>query len=336
MLLTLLLALFLSFYLAVFFQEKKHTNSLIFALLLFLVFAITLSLYYPPITTSDYKYYAQSYNYEFSNSFLFKDVLVSLQYALISLFVETKLEVIRIMYFLLKSYYLLFTIWLVFSKIEAYKKILFFSITYFLCSSVLLRNGPCYLLVFVGTYYLLREQKRYYLTSIIATLFHFSGVFSFIMYVKLKFNREFILYAFIVLVSLLVLINFEIIDISLFTKKINTYSSIQKEVNWYHKIWFVFIIGTIIFSFFENKQIAFKSNILVLVFLYLLVLFINVVPSFRVSLYLLIVYCNIPVVNPKIKLWIPKINLLSLSLVLVFIISFLKTHDADLYSFMLN
>lgn len=331
MLLSLLLALFFSFNIAVFFQENKNSRLTILALIIFVLSAITLNVFYPCLTTPDYKYYTQNYNYSFSNSFLFKDVFVSIQYALISLFVKTKQQTVLIMYILLQLYYLVFAVWLIYTKIEAYKKILFFSLTYFFCSTVLLRNGPTYLLVFVGVYYLLIEQKKRYYIPVLATLFHFSGVLSIISYLKIKLNKKFVLYSVLVTVIILLLIYFKVIDVSLFVEKIKAYYELQQEVNWYHKIWFIFIIGIVVLAFIENKTLAISANILIYLLLYLLALFVHVAPAFRVSLYLLIVYCNIPVINPKFKKSIPKVNLLSLVLVLVFILSFYKTHTVDLF-----
>lgn len=326
---TILFILFLSYFVSVVCNEKNDRPKTVFFIAVFSVCVIILNGYSPPSITSDYVYYTQNYNYEFRDSFVFSDLLVSVQYNLISVFVSSKKQVVLIMFFLLKLYFLLFAIWLVFTEIETYKKILFFSIMYFFCSSVLLRNGPSYLLVFVGLYYLFRKGKVIYSYPILAILCHFSALIPIVSYIKLKFNKEIMLKGLAVILVVFLLVFYNILDVSLFINKIIAYTNLHRPLNLYHKIWVFFILGITTMAFFENKKSAIKYNILIYALFYFILLFVHVAPAFRVSLYLLIVYCNIPITNSYIKQYLPKVNLASFMLIIVYVMSYFKTHHIE-------
>lgn len=281
---------------------------------------------------ADYHPYAFLRTYEYSLSRPFDDPFLKLIYnTFYYISYQSKSFAIKAMYWTVFVICNSFFVFLMKDKnLILYKKILFFSLYYFLFSYTLLRNGPSYVLVALFFYYFLNSEKHVRKTKcLVASLaFHYSSLTILIINFlsSLKVKQIVITFLIFSIVSFAIISGLDI-SFDLIVNKFNTYLNLTKQPKLFHIIWFYFICGVFMLSFIENRNLAMKKFNIWIFFCFLIMYYINHVAGFRFSVYYLLYYL---LMNPSNKLILNNkklINIFSFLSIMYFIFSFFDTHN---------
>jgi len=320
--------IFLSYYLSCYSYKysKKYTYAY---LLIFIIASFYLRITIPLSQGADFLYYVKGRTFDLDLSRPFEDFMVSVIYRGVNLFIDNKLSTIKIMYWLVYLSSLFFYVWIVFTKLNVYKKILLFSATYFLFAFTLLRNATSYQLVFLYFYFYVYYNRKRVGLLITAVTFHFSSLIILLTRIKTTFLKRKI--GFSLLLALLIILSnhYQIISFDIFVHKLKSYYNMPYKFNTNHLLWLLFVISLAVISFKENPKGVLKTRLLLLLLLFISFYLINPIPAFRISIYFLIVYCVIPNVDLIIKKKLKLINKLSLVLIILFYLSYIKTLQKD-------
>jgi len=311
----------------------KYENKIIYSIV-FIFFSIGLRFIIPININKDYIGYFELYNYEKPEnlfSFLTSEPYLFVLYKFFELFTSNKIYIIECIYYFNFLISLYFYIWLAFKRdIVLWKKVVIFAFYYFLTSYVVLRNAPVY---YIYSYFFYSSFRNINFRKIILSPFmHLSSVpLLLLMFYK---SKNYFKYLFLVLsicipifiFILLPIIN-SIVELNYFLNKVNDYAEGMSEVSVFHKIYFCFITGLLIITWFNIKQKLFHPLIFTTFFIYFITFFINPVIGFRFSPYVILAlvlnnfkgHFNAPLLNKGF-------NLTIILLLPYFIYTFIDTH----------
>lgn len=320
--------LFLFFYLGAL-QKNKFLQS-VFVALFFIISLVTRGLV---DFTSNKDFYAYYNLYrieqpEYWWEYFTNEPYLYFLYSFFFLFFEKKMEVFEGMYYVNYFFVTIFFIWLMKLKdVFLWKKVLFFSMYYFLFSFVLIRNGVPYMIFayFIYLIYRGKTTKLVYLTP----LMHISSSAPMIM--VFHKHKKYIFYLLLVGISALfiIFVGATILnrpEFGLIAHKLDAYGKVQEETSVFHYIYFgIMSIFCFILWFFTRKRF-FNPVIITTLFVYLAGFMINPVVGFRFSPYLMMAILLMNVDGKKYKFLNGMMNIGALLLVAYFIFTLYDTH----------
>lgn len=271
----------------------KYENKM-FYLILFIFFSIVLRLLIPININKDYIGYYELYNYDKPEnilSFLTSEPYLFIIYKFFELFTSNKINIIESIYWFNLLISLYFYIWLASKKdIELWKKVVIFVFYYFLTSYVVLRNAPVYYIYSYFFYFSFRSIN--YRKIILSPFIHLSSVPLLILsFYKSKKYFKYLFLVLLIFIPIFIVIVFPIInsivELKFFLNKVDDYAEGMSEVSVFHKIYFCFITGLLIITWFNIKEKLFHPLIFTTFFIYYITFFINPVIGFRFSPYVI-------------------------------------------------
>lgn len=228
---------------------------------------------------------------------------------------------INIFYFINFFITTFFFVWLLFvNNIYPWKKILLFSLFYYLFAYVLLRNTLAYLSTAFLFYKI--NSKIYFKPSYLAFLSHLSSipalVFSIfknkIGNVRLVISMIFYIFFFGIIIKL---------EIFQLYEKFSTYKEPSEfGVSNFHKIYFYGFLLINLFLFFNEKKIIYNYTYLPLLITYIILQFSSGVMGYRFSFYLVIYLLMYVNYNNKLIYSNTLLNYISFFLIFLSIYSF--------------
>lgn len=268
-------------------------------------------------------------------SYLLNEPYLYSLYAFLTFFIENKEDIFKSLYwfnFLVSS---AFFIWLLYREdLEVWKKMLLFTLYYFLFSFVLLRNAPVYILFAIYFYYTFRDKKFNYI--LLTPLMHVSSLLILTTYFyKSKKYTKVLLIAPIFIILLFIIAKPFLSTIPAFDSilsKIEIYSAGMAVIGFIHILFFLFICLLVFLGFCYYKSQMLHPILLTLIFFYIVTFFINPIAAHRLSPYLLFALLLYPfkeIHNPKIVL---IINRLTVTFFPIFLYSLINTHSPTIYT----
>lgn len=295
----------------------------------FIGISVILRLLIPIPLVMDYAAYYSNhiYDYDFHGIMdIIVEPILKLVYNVSFFFLNDKKQTVHFIYWLNFSgcTFLFYRI----SKyqLHLFKKMLLFSFFYFIFTYVLLRNGIPYLLVFIFFYELNNTRGRLG-KLVLASFFHASAAL--VLLVRSVFEIKLERLIFFGLIVMTIVIGFAFNNIFIFdyfTDKFLAYSEGANLRSIFHVIWMFFIFGVFIWSFIENVIQSSTLFFITLMIVYVILNYFNPVMGYRLSLYVMLFYLTLPIKNQKIVKYVPDLDLLSLSLFLLFYFNYATTH----------
>lgn len=297
----------------------------------FIIFSVLTRICIDFAYNADYGVYYLNNIYDYSINFSLKDVLreplVKLFYQASYLTFNDKMKAVHSIYWI--NFALITIIYIKISELRLvfYKKIMLFTIFYFLFTYTLLRNGIPYLLVFLFFYWLNNANIIKKNNIIIASLIHVTTLIPVFVIFLTKIKTRHIKYL-VTVVSLIILISVFGFNFSfdLIIEKFKAYAFVNHKRNLFHVIWFLMLLGIFTFSFFENKKIAFTKLHIGLFLVYVIFNILNPVMGYRISIYYLMFYFSMNISNKLILKNRDLLNYLSLILVVMLYFGLFSTH----------
>ncbi|PHR73270.1 MAG: hypothetical protein COA67_03665 [Lutibacter sp.] len=320
--LLLIILVFSTYYFAAISNKRLQ----IYKILLFVVVSLILRTTVPFEISADYNLYT-SMSYELSINELFKNFGINIIYQGFFYFTESKILSVHLFFWFNFIISTVFYVWLLKTSIKFYKKIAIFSITYFLFTYILLKNGMAYELVFIF-FYLYINKNRTYLSILFAPiLFHFSSIVVIFSHLTIYINTKKRVIGLIIGIVILLLFKSDYISSSLFLDKINRYSKHAYNFSLYDFLWLIFLISCFITTIRKTKLNKNLLQVNILLFTaYILAYITNPAPAYRMSLYYLLFYFNLPIIILKGKEESNIFKGLNFIWILIFIFSFIETH----------
>jgi hypothetical protein len=279
------------FYFLASFNTLKVEHRLIF-ISFFLATTFILRFLINPSINKDYFGYFELFDYTIPStflSFLLEEPYLDLVYFFFSLFTNDKATIFLGIYWLNLLIVNAFFVWILTRKdVQMWKKVVLFSLFYFLFAFVLIRNSPAYILFACYFYYSYRNIK--FNLVLFTPLMHISSIGVLVTYLHKKKNYYLFLLLFSI-VGILVLffilpsfLNF--VSLELVVSKVNTYSAEMQEVSVFHKVYFFVISSIVITTAFVYKKKIFHPIMMTTILFYYISFLINPVVGFRIVPYL--------------------------------------------------
>jgi len=321
--------LFVAFYIGAMNHKNKSIST--FTLIIFLGLSLLFRIMIPFEDNADYYPYSVLRTYEFNITKPLHDPILALIYnSFYAISFGSKAFAIKGLYwtnFFISTSFFVFLIRK--KELPLYKRVMFFSLYYFLFTYTLLRNGPGYILIalFYFNYLnsnLLKRKVKYLWLSI---LFHYSTLSILVLHYVTSFTKKQLIIAFVILVFALigVFIGLEL-SLDIISEKYASYSKSLREEQLSHKIWYIFVCSLFVLTFIENKYLA-NTKFHFLIFLVFLVLYkISHIAGYRFSIYCIMYYL---LLQPSKSFFIRNqklFNFGSFVFVLYFIFTFYDTH----------
>lgn len=192
-------------------------------------------------------------------------------------------------FFYIVNYFIstLFFVWLLFVKeISPWKKVLLFSLYYYVFAFILLRNTLSYVLIAYLFYQL--NYNKIYKTSFLAFLSHLSSLPALISSLIKNKKGDFKLIVFMVFYIMLfsVIIRLEVFNVY---EKFTAYQ-VSKDygVSFFHQFYFYFFLIVNLLLFVYKRNMVFNYTYLPIFITYILLHFANAVMGYRFSIYLVL------------------------------------------------
>jgi hypothetical protein len=310
---------FLFYFLATLSKEKKYKIILVF---LFIITTIVLRALVDNSQLPDYDSYFSvigkiepdfSLNIIFTEPYYFQ--LVNYLNKIYS--AEASINIFYFINYLVTT---IFFVWLLFvNDINSWKKVLLFSLFYYLFAYILLRNTLAYISVALLFYKI--NSKFCFKLSYLAFLSHLSSLPA-LFFGSLKnkigdFKLSFLMIVYILLFSMI--IKFEAFQIY---EKFSTYNdSAEFGVSIFHKLYFSGFLVINLFLFFKERKIIYNYTYLPLLITYLILQLSNGVMGYRFSIYLVIYLLMYVNYNGKATWSTNVLNYFSFSLIILSIYS---------------
>lgn len=282
--------IFLFYYLASF-NTLKAEHRLIF-ISFFLASTFVLRFLIDPSINKDYFGYFELFDFTMPStlvSFLLGEPYLDIIYFFFSLFTNDKAIIFLGIYWLNLLIVNTFFVWILTrTDVQMWKKVVLFSLFYFLFAFVLIRNSPAYILFACYFYYSYRKIKFNWV--LFTPFMHISSIAILVTYLheKKKYYLLLLLFSIVgVLMLIFVLPRFSnLVSIELAVSKINTYSAEMQEVSIFHKVYFFVISAIVITTAFIYKKKIFHPIITTTIIFYFISFFINPIAGFRFVPYL--------------------------------------------------
>ena len=326
---------FLTYYVACWTSLSSRNQKI--AVTSFLIASIVLRMLVPTNLNNDFFYYYKFDIFHKPSSFLsylINEPYLYSVYAFFSLFIEEKKDVFQAMYgfnFLIDT---AFFVWLVLRKeVEMWKKMLLFTLHYFVFGYVVLRNGPSYMLFALFFYNAFRGQKFKWVW--ITPFLHISSCLMLVTYFhKWRHYFKALLFApIILLLSFLVLKPFlaSVREFDTILSKISIYSGGIPINGIMHLLFFLFIMVLIVLGFLLYKKKMVHPILVTTLFFYSSAFLISPIVAHRFTPYVLFALLLFPFEEIQYNKAIYFLNRLSVFLLPVFIYTLFNTHKTKLY-----
>jgi EpsG family len=312
----LVLSIFLSYFVL---SNQKNVEWKICMLFLFIILTFCYKLTVNISSMPDYDGYIQSIGVDNTTNWFMLLFSEPYFFQIINLLTRYYSEGSSIVFFYEVNYVitLFFFCWVAFRKdISTWKKVLLFSLYYYLFSYVLLRNTIAYVLT--GLLFYFMHKEKYLKISIFAFLAHLSclPILIFSAFKNRRSDR-----VLIVIMSLYIIFFFVIINLNIITPDLNeklyTYQSSQEYgKSIFHKMYFYILLGINYILFRYQKNVFFNYTYILIFFTYLAIQYISPVMGFRFSIYLIIYILLNPkcIFNKKIEFHLNWLSFLLLGL----------------------
>ncbi|SHG26981.1 hypothetical protein SAMN05444396_10717 [Flavobacterium segetis] len=328
-----LIVTFLSYYFAA--LSNLHSRKFTIYVLGFIVSSAILRWIIDVELNNDYYYYFDFQIFHKPTSFLsylLNEPYLYSVYAFFTLFIDSKKDVFLAMYWFNFSISTLFFIWLLFrNDIEKWKKIVLFSIHYFLFSYGVLRNAPAYILFAMYFYYTFRNQKFNWV--LLTPIMHISSLLVLVTY----FHKWRHYFKMLILIPLFLVVTFVILRPSL--EKITAFSSILSKIDIYsqgiptvgflHILFFMFIFFLIGLGFYFYRSKMLHPILITTMLFYGVTFFINPVVAHRFSPYILFALLLFPFDKMKNEKIVFIMNRLTILLFPLFVYSLFSAHRTE-------
>lgn len=191
---------------------------------------------------------------------------------------------------------LFFFVWLSFLKnIAAWKKVVLFSLYYYLYSYILLRNTPAYVLVGILFCYL--HKNKYFYPSALSFMAHLSAlpILMFSVFKNKTSDKKMFLLLVFFFLSLNVIFRLPFFGLQ---DKLLVYQEDQEYGRTIiHKIYFAVIIFVHVFLFFKKRMVVYNYTYSFIFLIYIFLQILSPVMGFRFSVYLILYL----LLNPELK-----------------------------------
>jgi hypothetical protein len=321
---------FLFYYLSCFDSFNTRTNLLY--IICFVICSFLLRGIIDPVLNNDYYLY---YNFRIFQkptsflSFLINEPYLYSVYSFFNFFSTDKGLVFSCLYWFNHIITTFFFVWLLKCKdVEAWKKMLLFSIFYFFFAFVLLRNGPVYLLFALYFYYNFRGVKFNYV--LITPFMHISAVLMLVVFFHKWKNYLWFFLIFCILFPICFLILKPLLqDVNAFQMvllKINNYSQSNNTVGIMHWLFFIFISILLMGGAMLYKKQMRHPFLITTAFFYYITFFINPIMAFRFSPYFLFAFLLMNFEDSRNQKLYRLLNRLSIFLFPVYLFVLYHTH----------
>ncbi|MDT9500129.1 EpsG family protein [Capnocytophaga canimorsus] len=310
-------------------QQDKNNQFIL--LVFFILISLIMRVLVDVEINKDFFAYYNLYNFQKPENwweYFLKEPYLYLLYSFFYNFYDEKIEVFQAMYFFNYAALTFFFTWLMTLRdVVMWKKVLIFTMYYFLFSYTLIRNGIPYAIFgyFIYQIYRNKSTKLIYLTPFM----HISS--STLLLLIFHKHRKYMAYLLVVCISSLLIASvgstiLNRAEFILIASKINDYGFSQKQTGIFHYIYFGFIVMLSIITWIFVKKRFWNPVITTTLLFYLIGFFINPVVGFRFSPYLIvgILFMNIDI--SKYKSLNGLLNIGSLILAGYFVFTLYDTH----------
>ncbi|WP_188050006.1 hypothetical protein [Flavobacterium sp. GP15] len=329
------LLVFLIYYIACSATLSSRNQSI--WIIFFVIASVVLRMLVPNNLNNDYYYY---YKFDIFHkpssllSYLINEPYLYSVYAFCSLFIEEKKDIFQAMYWFNFLIDTAFFIWLILRKdVEMWKKMLLFTLHYFVFGYVLLRNGPAYILFAMYFYYTFRNKK--FTLVWLTPLLHISSCLMLVTYFHQwrHYFKALLAAPIIVFLSFLVFKPYlvSIYEFDIILSKITIYSEGIPFNSIMHVSFFVFIIVLTSLSFLLYKGKMLDPILVTTIFFYICTFFISPIVAHRFSPYFLFALLFFPFEEIDNSKTILVLNRYSILLLPIFIYTLFNTHKTKLY-----
>ena len=333
--LSAVLLVFLMYYIACSATLSSRKQKI--GIICFLIASVVLRTLVPTNLNNDYYYY---YKFDIFHkpssllSYLINEPYLYSVYAFFSLFTEVKKDIFQAMYWFNFLIDTAFFIWLILRKdVEIWKKMLLFTLHYFVFGYVLLRNGPSYILFSLFFYYAFRDKKLNWVW--ITPLLHISSCLMLVTYFhKWRHYFKALLFALIIVFLSFLVLKPYLVSIHEFDRilsKITIYSEGIPFNSIMHMSFFVFIIVLTSLSFLLYGKKMLDPILVTTIFFYVCTFFISPIVAHRFSPYVLFAMLFFPFEEIDYSKMIGVLNRFSILLLPIFIYTLFNTHKTKLY-----
>lgn len=303
----------------------------------FIVFSTLLRVLINVNLNNDYYYY---YNFDIFNkptsflSYLINEPYLYSVYAFFSFFIEDKKDIFQAMYWFNFFIDTAFFVWLLFRKdVQMWKKMLLFTLHYFVFGYVVLRNGPAYILFALYFYYALRNKK--FNLVWLTPFMHISSCLILVTY----FHKWRYYFKALILVPIVLILFF--LFLKPFLASVHDFDRILSKISIYlegvsinsvmHVSYFLFIQVLTFFGFLFYKRKMLHPILVTTLFIYGTAFLISPVVAHRFTPYVLFAMLFFPFDETEYAKTMRILNRFSVLLLPIFIYTLLNTHKANLY-----